>query len=266
LQPASESEHAISPDELEYVLSHAHHPHPHDALVNKLMVQSLRLRETTAQQIMLPGEQIVALWLDRPLADNVRVAQTSGHSRFPVCEGTLDNVKGIVLAREWLWQLHALGAEASFAPLVRPALTFERKTPLPVMMERFRASRTHLALVLDEQKRLAGLVTFEDVLEEIVGDIRDEFDIGRGPVYERTEKAITVNGALTMRELQAETGWPLEWQPRETVAQWTLRHAGRVPQRDETITAGDYTITALDVTAERIRRLRVERAFLVAEN
>jgi CBS domain containing-hemolysin-like protein len=183
LRAANEGEHGFTADELEYVLTHARHPHPHDALVNKLMVQSLRLRQTTALQIMLPGEQVIALWLDRPLRDNLRIAETSGHSRFPVCSGSLDNVRGIVLVREWLWQLQALGPEASFEPLIRPALTFELTTPLPLMMERFRTSRTHMAVVLDVQKRLAGLVTFEDVLEVIVGDIREEFDLGRCPVY-----------------------------------------------------------------------------------
>jgi CBS domain containing-hemolysin-like protein len=259
LPPTKEGEHGFSPDELEYVLSHARHPHPGDALVNKLMVQSLRLRQACAQQIMLPADQVVALWADRSVAENLRIAQKSGHSRFPVCTGTLDEVKGLVLAREWLWQLHALGPDASFEPLIRPVLTFELATPLPVMMERFRTSRTHLAVVLDGDHRLAGIVTFEDVLEEIVGDIRDEFDIGSGPVFERTDTALVVTGAFTMRELQAETGWTVEWHPRETVAQWATRQLGHVPARNESVTVGDITVTALDVSAERIRRLKVER-------
>lgn len=258
LRAANEGEHGFTADELEYVLTHARHPHPHDALVNKLMVQSLRLRQTTALQIMLPGEQVIALWLDRPLRDNLRIAETSGHSRFPVCSGSLDNVRGIVLVREWLWQLHALGPDASFEPLIRPALTFELTTPLPLMMERFRTSRTHMAVVLDEQKRLAGLVTFEDVLEEIVGDIRDEFDLGRGPVYERFASGLVISGALTMRELQAETGWTLEWLPRETVAQWIVRTLGRTPSRDEVVSVGGYQATVLEVSADRVRRLRIE--------
>lgn len=259
LQPATEGEHSFSADELEYVFSHARHGHPGDALINKLMVQSLRLRDTTARQIMLPREQVVALWLDRPLKENLRTAQTSGHSRFPVFAGSMDEVKGLVLVREWLWQIQALGPEASFEPLIRPILTFELATTLPVMMERFRTARSHLAVVLDEERRLAGIVAFEDVLEEIVGDIRDELDIGRGPVFERSASAIVVSGTLTMRELQAETGWPLEWEPRDTVAGWFARHLGRVPRRGDTLVVGDYTLTAIEVNAERARRVRIER-------
>jgi CBS domain containing-hemolysin-like protein len=93
-----------------------------------------------------------------------------------------------------------------------------------------------------------------------VGDIRDEFDIESGPIFERTATAITVSGTLTMRELQAETGWPLEWNPRETVATWTMRHFGRLPKRGDTTTTGEYRITVLEANTERPRRIRVERA------
>jgi len=260
LQPAGSSQHELGADELEYVFSHTRHVHPGDALINKLMVQSLRARQTRAQQIMRPRDQVIALWLDKPLADNLRTAQTSGHSRFPVCSGSLDKVEGILLVREWLWQISLLGPDTPFESLVRPVVEFELTTPLHTMIERFRTSRSHLAVVLDETKALAGIVTFEDALEEIVGDIRDEFDIESGPVYKRTESAIVVSGAFTMRELQAETGWPLEWQPRDTVAIWSQRLLGHVPKRDDTIASGEYRLTILEANAERARRVKIERA------
>ena len=260
LEPAGAGEHDLSADELEYVFSHTRHVHPGDALINKLMVQSLRARQTRAQQIMRPRDQVIALWLDRPVAENLRTAQTSVHSRFPVCSGSLDRVEGLLLVREWLWQISALGPETPFEPLVRPVLEFELSTPLHTMIERFRTSRSHLAVVLDDRHALAGIITFEDVLEEIVGDIRDEFDIESGPVYKRTESAIVVSGAFTMRELQAETGWPLEWQPRETVATWCQQLLGRVPKRDDAVDAGEYRLTILEANAERARRVKIERA------
>ena len=260
LKPAGASDHALGAEELEYVFSHARHTHPGDALINKLMVQSLRVRSTTAQQIMRPRDQVVALWLDRPLAENLRIAQTSGHSRYPVCSGSLDHVEGMLLVREWLWQIHALGSGASFEPLIRPALEFTLATPIHTMIERFRTARSHLAVVLDDKQALAGIITFEDVLEEIVGDIRDETDIESGPIYEHTPNAITVSGSLTLRELQAETGWPLEWTPRETVATWTMRHFGRLPKRGDTLAVGEYRLLVLEANAERPRRVKIERA------
>jgi CBS domain containing-hemolysin-like protein len=261
LGPATEGEHAFSAEELEYVFSHARHTHPGDAAINKLMVQSLRARSTQAQQIMRPRDQVTALWLDKPLAENLRTAQISGHSRFPVCDGSLDNIKGLLLIREWLWQISLLGPDASFEPLIRPVVKFELTTPLHTMIEKFRLSRSHLAVVLDAEQKLAGVITFEDVLEEIVGDIRDEFDIESGPIYERTEHAIVVAGTLTMRELQAETGWPLEWQPRETVGSWAQKLAGgTLPKRGDQFASGEYRLAVLEASAERVRRVRVTRA------
>ncbi|MSU65587.1 MAG: HlyC/CorC family transporter [Opitutus sp.] len=259
LEPAGASDHSFSSEELEHVFSHAHHSHPGDALINRLMVRSVRMRATTAQQIMRPRDQVVALWLDRPLAENLRIAQTNGFSRFPVCRGSLDNVEGILLMREWLWQTLALGSEASFEPLIRPALTFTLRTPIHTMLELFRTSRSHLAVVLDQEGVTAGIVTFEDVLEELVGDIRDEFDLGTGPVFEHNDQIIVVSGRFTMRELQAETAWSFEWLPRETVAAWAERQRGQPLHRAETFTVGDCRVTALDVGAERARRVRFER-------
>jgi len=259
LRPAGEGEHTFSSEELEHAFSHARHTHPGDALINKLVVQSLRVRTTKARQIMLPQEQTVVLWLDRPQDVNLRTAQTSGHSRFPVCEGTIDNVKGLLLVREWLWQISVLGPEASIEPIIRPILKFGLDTPLPEMIERFRSARSHLAVVQDAKGGFAGIITLEDALEEIIGDIRDEFDIGVGPVYERSERSIVVSGGLTMRELQAETGWSFEWQPKDTVSIWMGRGLGRGARRGDSIVIGDYRLTALEMAGERPRRIRVDR-------
>ena len=259
LVPAMEGGGSFSADELEYVFSHASHTHPADALVNKLMVQSLRVRSTMAHQIMIPKEEVVVLWLDRPLKDNLRVAQVSGLSRFPVCRGNKDTVEGMLLMREWLWQIAALGPDMPFEPLIRPLLTFDLKTTVPTMIERFRAERSHLAVVRNEAGGMAGIVTFEDVLEEIVGDIRDEFDIEHGPIFERTATAIVVSAGLTMRELQAETGWPLEWTMHQTVGQWFQQRLGVAARRGDVATIGEYRLTATEVNAERLRRVRVER-------
>jgi CBS domain containing-hemolysin-like protein len=153
----------------------------------------------------------------------------------------------------------ALGPETPFESLVRPALFFELTTPLPEMIERFRTSRTHLAVVRDEMKRVAGIVTLEDVLEEIVGDIRDELDIGRGPIYQRGEDFVVVSAAFTMRELQAETGWVFEWLPRESIGAWVSRHLGRAPAQGERVAVFGYDITIIAASAEQLSRIGIRR-------
>ena len=259
LRPASESDHVFSADELEYVLSHSRHVHHSDSLINKIMVRSLRLRDVAAQQVMLPRDQVVALWADKSVEENLKIAQGNGHSRYPVCEGTLDNVLGMVLVKEWLWQIQALGEKTSFQPLIRPVLTFTQRTPLPTMIELFRTSRSHLAVVLSAEDTMAGIITFEDALEEIVGEIRDELDIERGPIFEHTENSIVVDASLSMRELRAETGWNFEFPARETVESWVLRNTVAPLRQNESIRLGEYVITPLQTHATGLRRARLTR-------
>ncbi len=259
LQPASEGDHVFAPEELEYVLSHSRHSHRGDALINKIMVRSLRLRDVSAQQVMLPRDKVVALWTDKDSEENLRIARTSGHSRYPVCEGSLDNVLGMVLVKEWLWQIQLLDKEASFQPLVRPVLTFLLKTPLPSMIELFRSSRSHLAVVLNDEGCMAGIVTFEDALEEIVGEIRDELDIEKGPIFEHTENSIIVDAALSVRELRAETGWNFDYGPRENVAHWVARQTEAPLERGEDVRIGEYRVTALLTNSAGLRRARITR-------
>lgn len=241
LDPAGEGDHTFSSEKLEYVFTQARHSHPGDALINRIMVRSLRLRSVIAQQVMRPREQIVSLWMDRLMAENLRLAQTGGFSRMPVCGTSLNDFKGILLVREWLWQIHALGADASFAPLVRPALTFTLKTPIHTMIELFRTSRNHLALVLNDNLKVAGIVSFEDVLEEIVGDIQDEFDPGHGPVFEHTATAIIVSGLhdariagrdrLGFRMATARDRQRLgRASPRRRAQTWGKHHDRRLPR------------------------------------
>jgi CBS domain containing-hemolysin-like protein len=126
------------------------------------------------------------------------------------------------------------------------------------MVELFRRSRNHLALVLNAEEELLGLVSFEDVLEELVGDIRDEFDIEKGPFFERSKDAVLVDADLPLRDVAVETGWPLVAETNETVEKWALRQwGGRPPHSGAQLTVGAFALTATEVGPRRIRRLRI---------
>ncbi len=259
IPPAKEFDHGFNQEELQYVLMTSRHVHPSDDLVNKIMLKALRLKDTTAEQVMLPREQVVVLWRDLPLAENMVIAQKSGYSRLPFCGDTQDQVLGVIHVKEMLWQYQALGAQTNLSAIVRPILTFLARTRLPAMLELFRKSRNHLALVLDADEKMIGLVSFEDVLEELVGDIRDEFDIEKGPFFERSQDAVLVDADLPLRDLASETGWPLPTQTTETVEKWALRHWGHVPHTGDEMAIDGFQVIATEVTLRRIRRLRVLR-------
>jgi CBS domain containing-hemolysin-like protein len=259
IPPTKEFDHGFNQEELQYVLMTSRHVHPSDDLVNKIMLKAIRLKDTTAEQVMLPREQVVVLWRDLPLMENMVIAQKSGYSRLPYCGDTQDQVLGVIHVKELLWQYQALGAQTKLSDIVRPILTFLARTRLPAMLELFRKSRNHLALVLDADEKMIGLVSFEDVLEELVGDIRDEFDIEKGPFYERSKDAVLVDADLPLRDLAAETGWPITTQTTDTVEKWALRHWGHVPHLEDQLQIEGFQLVATEVSVRRIRRLRIIR-------
>jgi CBS domain containing-hemolysin-like protein len=259
IPPTKEFDHGFNQEELQYVLMNSRHVHPSDEMVNKLMLKALRLKETTAEQVMLPRDQVVMLWRDKTLEENMGIAQKSGYSRLPLCGDTQDQVLGVIHVKELLWQYQALGTQTNLTAIVRPILTFMAKTRLPAMLELFRRSRNHLAVVLDREEKLLGLVSFEDVLEELVGDIRDEFDIEKGPFFERSADAVLVDTDLPLRDLAVETGWPLSTQTIETVEKWALRQWGHVPPAGAQLDVDGFQLTATEVNPRRIRRLRIVR-------
>jgi CBS domain containing-hemolysin-like protein len=259
LKNVGEGDHALGLEELQYVLMNATHAHPADELINKIMIKALRLKETTAEHVMYGREKISVLWRDKPLQENFLLAQRAGYSRMPVCGESLDEVVGVLHVKELLWQYIALGESTNLMSLVRPVLTFLPKTKLPVMLELFRKSRNHLAVVVDREDRMVGIVSFEDVLEELVGDIRDEFDIEKGPFFERSPDAVLVDADLALRDVAMEMNWPLPTDTTLTVNDWALKQWNRQPLKGETLQTEHVILVAEEVTARGLRRVRLIR-------
>ncbi|MDW8343297.1 MAG: hemolysin family protein [Verrucomicrobiae bacterium] len=260
IPPATETEHRFTHEELQYVLMHARHVHPSDQLINRLLLKALRLRETTAAEIMIPKDRVSVLWASAPLAQNLKIAEQAGYSRLPVCGDRLEEVLGIVHVKELLWQVVSLGPEqARLTDIMRPVLTFTPETRLPAMLQLFQKSRSHLAVVIDAQNQMQGIVSFEDVLEELVGDIRDEFDIEKGPIFDRTEDSILVDADMPIRDVANEMNWPLPRHTTMTVEKWCLSKWGRMPKAGEELRVENYLITAEEVTPRGLRRVRFRR-------
>jgi CBS domain containing-hemolysin-like protein len=260
ITPTDEHEHNITTDELEYVLNHSPDQTPGALFINRLMIQTSRARKTTARQIMIPRPAVKVLRLGGEIKANLKIARESVRSRYPVCAAN-GEVRGLLLVREWLWQIQTLGEDCDFDPLIRPIVEFKLNNTVPEMIELFRTARCHMAVVLDEEKTFVGIVTFEDVLEEIIGDIRDELDRGRRLVYELDQKKdlTEVTGEIHMRDLQVETGWTFEAGPLETVESWILRHLPVFPRAGENLDIDEWHVTVLDADATHILRARIER-------
>ena len=229
-----------------------------------LIANVLRLREIIADDVMVPRPDIVAMRADVTLAEAIDQIRKEGHSRLPVYREHLDDMLGMVHIKD---VFAFTGAPETFALekiLRKPLMVAPQISVLDLLLQ-MRLTRTHLALVVDEYGGIDGLVTIEDLVETIVGDISDEHDEIEGPmVVERPDGALDLNALLPVEEFEARLGAVLSADERdadiETVGGLVFNLAGRVPIKGEIIPhPSGIEFLVLEADARRIRRVRARR-------
>jgi CBS domain containing-hemolysin-like protein len=215
------------------------------------------LDTTEVKEIMVPRVDVAGLDKATPWSEMVARVRSAGHARFPVFEDSLDNVLGILYAKDLLPAVIADGdPPEDWSALVRPATFIPATKTLDQQLRDFKAQRTHIALVLDEYGGMQGIVTIEDVLEEIVGEIRDEFDVEEPAVVQEKGGRFWVSGGLSLSDLSELVGTDFQREGLTTVGGFVYKAFGRVPR------AGEYTrVDGFRVVVERVRRRRVERVY-----
>ena len=230
-----------------------------------LIANVLRLRGTTADDVMVPRADIVAMRADLTLEQAVDLLRREGHSRLPVYREQLDDIIGMVHIKDVFAYVGRPEAFSLESILRRPLMVAPQMPVLDLLLQ-MRQARIHLALVVDEYGGIDGLVTIEDLVETIVGDISDEHDEVQVPmVTERSDGALDLDARLPVEEFEARVGPVLTEDEREadidTVGGLVFTLAGRVPARGEVLShPSGMEFRVLDADARRIRRLRVRRA------
>jgi magnesium and cobalt transporter len=230
-----------------------------------LIANVLRLRGTTADDVMIPRPDIIAIAADATLEQTMAVFQREGHSRLPVYREELDDVAGMVHLKD---VFACVGKPDGFKleAILRRPLFVAPQIPVLDLLLQMRQARMHLALVVDEYGGIDGLVTIEDLVEQIVGDISDEHDEVMGPmVTERGDGALDMDARLPVEEFEARMGPILSEDERDadidTVGGLVFTLAGRVPARGEVIGhPSGIEFRVLEADARRIKRVRVRRA------
>jgi magnesium and cobalt transporter len=230
-----------------------------------LIANVLRLRGTTADDVMVPRADIVAMPVDVSLEQALEQIRREGHSRLPVYREQLDEIVGMVHIKDVFSYVGRPDAFKLEALLRRPLLVAPQLPVLDLLLQ-MRQARMHLALVVDEYGGIDGLLTIEDLVEEIVGDIADEHDEVQGPmITERPDGALDLDARLSIEAFEVKFGAVLTDDEREadidTVGGLVFTLAGRVPSRGEVVShPSGLEFRILDSDARRIRRLRVRRA------
>jgi putative hemolysin len=215
--------------------------------------------ETPVKKVMVPRPKVFTLDVNTPPGEVERMIVESGFSRIPVYEGSVDNIVGLVYVKDVLRQLERR-QPVVLRKLLHPVHFVPDTKKVGVLLKELQKRRTHMALVIDEHGGLTGLVTLEDLMEEIVGDIRDEYDWEERPVEKQRDGSLVVEGTVGAAELREGYGVPIpESSEFETVAGFLLERLGSVPKGGEVVLLGDYRLTVVDVERNRISKVKIEK-------
>ncbi len=230
-----------------------------------LLSNVLLLRDKTAYDVMVPRADILAMPEDLTLEQTIRLIQREGHSRFPIYRQNLDDIVGMVHIKDVFAAVGRDPAGFSLAAILRRPLFVVPTVPVLDLLLQMRAARIHMALVVDEYGGIDGLVTIEDLVETIVGDIADEHDeVAVATMQDRPDGTVELDARTTVEAFEARFGTVLTDEERaadiDTVGGLIFTLAGRVPARGELIShPSGLEFRVLDADPRRIRRLRVRR-------
>ncbi len=220
-----------------------------------------KLDKTTAREVMLPRLDIVAVDLTTPISELVENIMSAGHSRIPVYENSLDNVRGVAHARDILRHLveNNDSMEAPVSELMRPALFIPESKTLEELLNEFQQKRTHMAIVVDEYGGVSGLTTIEDVLEEIVGEIQDEFD-EEGPEYHKiNENNYLISASLSIDDLNELLDIHLTNNGFDTLGGYVSEQLGKIPSIGDICQSDGLRIEVVNSDNLKPLLLRVRR-------
>ena len=257
IEPIAEGEVSHSEEELRLILDQSERSDEVSALGRDLLVNALDLRQRVVRDIMTPRGEVVFLDMEESFENNVEKAIKSRHTRFPLCRGHLDDTIGLIHIKE-------------LVPIMRdphPDLLRIRRDLIPVpemmslekLLTLFLTRHMHLAIVVDEYGGTVGMVTLENVLEEIVGDIQDEFDTDKAEFRQIGEGEFSVEGALGLYELHDLAGLELESADVSTIGGYVTHLLGHLPKQGETVRIENYLVTITQTDGRRVGQLHFRK-------
>ncbi|HEX6541444.1 MAG TPA: hemolysin family protein [Ktedonobacterales bacterium] len=216
------------------------------------------LSDTAVREIMVPRIDMVTVEADDDIRSATQVVLQGGQSRIPVYEDTIDNIIGVLYAKDLL-RVYALGEQASIRSMVRPPFFVPESKRLDDLLREMQSQRVHMAIVVDEYGSVAGLVTIEDVVEEIIGDIQDEYDVEERLFEKLGENDFILDAKVSLDEFEELVERELPEDGYETVGGFVISQLDKIPSVGDTVRFEDMAFTVLGTKGRRITKLRVER-------
>ena len=257
LKPVPATELAHSEEELRLIVEQSEKVQEVSPLGRKLVVNVLDLRDRVVRDIMTPRGEVVYLDVEEDFESNLKKALESRHTRFPLCRGHLDNTIGLIHVKELLPMLR--DPNPDLLRIKRDLIPVPEMMPLEKLLNLFLGRHQHLAMVVDEYGGTVGMVTLENVLEELVGDIQDEFDAEKEEFRRLSETEFVVDGAFGLYELHDAVGLELESSDVSTIGGYVTHLLGHLPRQGEQVRIGDYIVTVTQADSRRVRQLHFRK-------
>ncbi|WP_025698909.1 hemolysin family protein [Paenibacillus forsythiae] len=256
MKPASEHEEAHSEEEIRLILSESYESGKINKAEYGYVNRIFAFDEMLAREIMVPRTDMICLYTNNSLQENLDIIRKEQYTRFPVAEGNKDNIVGMVNTKQ-MYLEYDNNPGFNFKDLVHPVLTVSEVTPVKTLLTRMQREQVHIALLLDEYGGTSGLITIEDILEEIVGEIRDEFDADeRKNVEKLSESRYLVDGKVSLPEVRKLTGLELDDDEVTTIGGWLYSHLEE-PAVGKEIVQDQTTLIVREMNRHRISKVEI---------
>ena len=260
LQPPSGEMSVLSEAELKMLLSRSTEEGEIEHEEREMLYNVFDFADKEVSDVMVPRPEVVAFAIDMPPEECLKAAVEHPYTRYPVYRGSLDDILGILHVRDLFRAAEQSGgiANVKIEPLVRPAHIVPETKDLAALLREFRRTKEHMAIVSDEYGAMEGIVTLEDLLEEIVGEIEDEFDLPDESVEQVDDRRIRIHGTFTIDDFNEEFHVDLPQEDYNTVGGFVFGELGHAPHEGDTVENDGLRFTVIEVEGNRIERLEVE--------
>jgi CBS domain containing-hemolysin-like protein len=257
IEPCGESELSHSEEELRLILAESQKADEVTPMGKEIVINALDLKHRIVRDIMTPRGDVVFLDAEEPFDQQVATAIESQHTRFPLCREHLDDAIGLVHIKDLLTLVHE--GRKDVMPIRRELLHVSEMMPLEKLLRFFLTKHAHLAVAVDEYGGAVGIVTLDNVLEELVGAIQDEFDTAEEEYRHITETEFEVEGTHALYELEEKLDHKFEGAEVTTIGGFVTSELGHLPTRGETVRIGDWIATVTDADTRRVLRVHLKK-------
>lgn len=260
IQPVGEAELAHSEEELRLLFAEAQKRTGGPTLGRDIVLNALELRQRIARDVMRPRQEIVPLDTHASISECLDIAEKTRFSRFPLCEGgDLDRMLGVVHFKDLFAMRLKARSGADLVPVARKLIYVPERARLEKLLQLFLERRSHFAVVVDEFGGTVGMVTLENILEEVVGPIQDEFDQEKPLAVRLDENTWDVSGSLPLHDLADLAGAPLAAEGMSTTSGWVTHKLGGFPKEGDVVTVGNFELQVEEMEGPRVAKLKFRR-------